>query len=406
MNNFVIKSIFVIGALFIVIVLAFSIVALQPQEEDHDHGAEETSSKSAQTEEGHGGEIHIDEQTLAEFDVEFSQASSAEIKQELSLNGEVMVNEDNVAHVLPMSPGVVVEINKGLGERVRKGEVLAVLNSRELAETKSAYLSAVERRSLAKTIYNREKKLWDDRITSEQEYNAAKNALIESQISVREAEEILHALGFGDEYIHNLPNVSDKSIARYDLTAPISGIVTDRHATLGELLPPERPAFIITDMSKVWVDLSIYQQDLSRVKTGMKVSISSSGQGPKHSGSILFIDPQMNTETRTACARVVLDNADGSLRPGQFVTADLEVDRFIAEVAVPLTALVRLDSEIVIFVVDGDHYHERHVELGRKDSHMVEILSGLKLGEQYISKGGFTIKSELAKGSFGDGHAH
>lgn len=211
----------------------------------------------------------------------------------------------------------------------------------------------------------------------------------------------------GDEVDEGQPLAtieSDQSLAPYQLKTMIAGTVIAKHITLGESASRDRAPFVVADLSTVWLDLFLYQRDLDRVSVGQRLlECEPGGAG---SGRIDYISPVVDETTRTALARVVLDNADGRWRPGMFVTAEIETDRFLAPVAVPRSALFTLDGETVVFTADEHGFAAREVQVGRGDRDRVELVFGLAPGETYVAEGGFTLKSELEKHGFDDGHNH
>jgi len=198
---------------------------------------------------------------------------------------------------------------------------------------------------------------------------------------------------------------SDQSLAPYALKTMIDGTVIEKHITLGESASRDRAPFLVADLSTVWLDLYIYQRDLQRVRVGQKV-ISCGLAGNDCMGTISYISPVVDETTRTSLARVVLDNAHGRWRPGMFVTAEVETGRITAAVTVPPSAIFSSHEATILFIADEHGFEERHVEIGQSDRHHVEILSGLEPGDTYVSEGGFTLKAEIEKSSFGDGHNH
>lgn len=198
---------------------------------------------------------------------------------------------------------------------------------------------------------------------------------------------------------------SDQSLAPYALKTMIDGTVIEKHITLGEAASRDRAPFVIADLSTVWLDMYVYQRDLHRVRTGQKVRSGGGGKEPCL-GEISYISPVVDESTRTSMARVVLDNSTGQWRPGLFVTAEVETGQIEAAVAVPATALFTLHDESIVFIADEHGFEARHVTVGPADGTLVQLLSGLAAGETYVAEGGFTLKAELEKSSFGDGHNH
>ncbi|MBK8209161.1 MAG: efflux RND transporter periplasmic adaptor subunit [Rhodospirillales bacterium] len=393
-------------------------------DDDHDHAghadkkpnalhpAEATSQDAKKAADGHAheGEGHVEgvkltADQLKEFGIAVGSAEPGPLDVFIDLPAEIAFNGDRLAHVTPRVPGVVIKVDKSVGDPVRAGERLAVMQSRELAEAKADYLSGLERLTLARANFERESGLWRAKVTSEQEYLEAKQALAEAEIEKRSSEQKLHALGFDDPYIQRLPRQPETELTIVPLLAPFQGVVVERHATLGERIGEDTAAFVVADLGSVWLNISIYPKDLGRVTVGQKVLVALP-EGSPAIGQIRFIAPNVSEETRTARALVVLDNSAGRLRPGSFVTARIAVDSQTARVRVPKTALQTHDGETVVFVATDEGFVPRPVKTGSSTGEFVEIVDGLQKGERYAQTGAFTLKSQLAKASFGDGHAH
>ncbi|MEK6777937.1 MAG: efflux RND transporter periplasmic adaptor subunit [bacterium] len=375
------------------------------KQSDHDDHAEKTDQDHNE-EDGDRKVARLTEDEMKELGIEVRTAGPGRIKVHVSLPGEVTVNADRLGHVVPRVPGIVREVKKTLGEKVQTGEVMAVLESRELADAKSAYLAAKEREDLALANFRREKELWTKKITSEQEYLEAKQKLAEVRIELRSAEQKLHALGFSESFVKKLPSQPDVDFTYYEIRAPFDGTVIEKHITIGEVLHEETEAFVIADLDTVWVNLSIYQKDLPFVQIGQKAIISA-GQGlPDAEGTISYLGPMVGEKTRTAPARVVLPNEDGRWKPGLFVNAQVVVSEMEAAVAVPKTALQTMEDQSSIFVRTEEGFEPRAVSVGRSNDVNIEILSGLEKGDRYVSKGAFTLKAEIGKEAFGEGDEH
>jgi len=199
---------------------------------------------------------------------------------------------------------------------------------------------------------------------------------------------------------------ADADLTEYVMRAPLGGTVVNRHLTRGESVPTDREAFVIADVSTVWVNISIYAHDLERIQAGQTVTIATEG-GLEAEGKIAFVTPNVSEETRTANARVVLGNASMRLRPGMFVTARIALLEEPAEVRVPVTSLQTLEGRDVVFVKDAEgQLKPRPVKLGQRNSDYVEVLAGLTPGDTIVIEGAFVVKSQLAKSGFDDGHNH
>lgn len=191
---------------------------------------------------------------------------------------------------------------------------------------------------------------------------------------------------------------SNQSLTSYDLKAPISGTVIDRQISLGEYASEQKPAFVVADLSTIWVDLSVYRQDIKRVRIGDEVLIDPDDGGGDIKANVSYVAPIGATETQTALARVVLPNAAGRLRPGLFVTARLVLTKRDVPVAVRVGAIQTLENKTVVFVREGDKIEARPVQIGETDALHAEIKEGLSAGERYVAENSFVVKAEMGKG--------
>jgi len=362
-----------------------------------------------QEQDGHEEEqlVRLGEEELREFEVELREAGPAELSVEVSLPGEVVVNPDRLAHMVPQVPGLVKDVRKTIGDTVAKGELLAVISSREFAEAKSEYLASRNRASLAWPNYQREKGLWEKKITSEQEYLEARNAWEESRIERKAAEQKLHALGLSHQDLKQLHSQPDTTLTHYEITAPFAGTVINRHITLGEIVNDGQAIFTIADLSTVWVNITVYQRDLVYVKAGQDVEIEFGHGIPDAHGRIDFVSPVVDEATRTAFARVVLENPDRVWRPGIFVTGIIETGQDTAEVVVPRSAIIGLNGKQAVFVETDAGLVPHEVQTGRMTENRAEIVSGLRPGERFAFGNVLALKAELNRGALEHaGHAH
>ncbi len=359
----------------------------------------------------HAGDVHEEEivrlnaDELHEFGIEVISATGGTLKVYLALPGEVVPDPDRIAHVVPRVPGVARHVHRAIGDVIRTGDTLAVLESRELSEMKSEFLVARARASLAQSSFEREETLWRDKISSEREYLAARQGLAEARIEVRAAEQKLHAIGFSETDLDGLAFHVDSSFLRYVISAPFGGVIVEKHLALGEFVDVEESAFVVADLSEVWVELSVYQKDLSRVRTGQDVLVVDTQTGAEAWGRISYMSPMLDEQTRTATARVVLAN-DGAWRPGLFVEGRVAVEDLPVEVMVPKEALQTFEGRTVVFAQTDEGFEPFPVETGLENDTLVELRSGLEPGQRYAATGSFTLKAQLEKSGFASGHDH
>jgi membrane fusion protein, heavy metal efflux system len=192
---------------------------------------------------------------------------------------------------------------------------------------------------------------------------------------------------------------SNQSLTPYDLKASLAGTVIDRQTTLGEYVSEQKPAFVIADLSTVWIDLSVYRRDLSRVHVGDQVFIDPADGGTLLETKIAYLSPVGSSETQSALARAIVANPDQRLRPGLFVTARLTLSERKVAVAVKSSALQTIENRTVVFVRSGDKFEARDVEIGERDPQSVEITFGVLEGDVYAARNSFILKSEMGKGA-------
>lgn len=199
---------------------------------------------------------------------------------------------------------------------------------------------------------------------------------------------------------------SSESLSTYSVKSLLEGLVIERHVSVGEAVNSDRELFVVADLSSVWVDFQAFQKHLPLLTAGQRVHISAGHGLPEAEALVSYISPVVDEATRTATIRAVVENVDGKWRPGLFVTGRVETASDDVPVAVPSTAIQTIGAVPMIFVSDGDGFVPRSVHMGRTGPHFVEITSGLKVGERFVSSGGFTLKAELQRGELGEGHGH
>ena len=190
---------------------------------------------------------------------------------------------------------------------------------------------------------------------------------------------------------------SNQSLTSYELKAPIDGTVIDRQVSLGEYASEQKPAFVIADLSTVWVDFSVYRQDIRRVRVGDRLVIDLDDGGAPVEAEISYLSPVGSAETQSALARAVVSNADGRLRPGLFVRGRVMLSGRRAAVTVTRSALQTFENRTVVFVREGGRLEARPVTTGERDDAHVEILDGLAAGETYAADNSFVVKAEIGK---------
>ncbi len=284
-----------------------------------------TPKQTEASESEHSESIVLSDAKVEASGIELAKASSGVLRNSMFLNGIAQPNQELLVQVTPRFPGIVRDVRKRIGDKVQKGDVLAVIES-------------------------------------------------------------------------------NQSLTLYELKASLAGTVIDRQITLGEYASEQKPAFVVADLSTVWVDFSVYRRDLNRVVVGDEVLIDTADGGAPIEAKISYLSPVGSSDTQSAIARAVVSNTEQRLRPGLFVTGRLMLSAKKIGVAVKSSALQTVENRTVVFVRNGNKFEARNVEVGQRDPHLVEITSGVLDGDVYAAQNSFIVKAEMTKGAGGDEH--
>lgn len=333
--------------------------------------------------------VMMDDGQVSASGIVVAAAGAAQIASVVQFPGEIQLNDDRTVHVVPRVPAIAEAVLVSTGQTVRKGQALAVFSSQVISEQRSALQSAQKRRSLALTVHDREKKLWEQKITAEQDFLQAQAALREAEIAVENAQQKLSALGVAAG--------TGTGLNRFELRAPYDGLVVERKLSVGEAVREDTHIMTISDMSSVWVEVSIPAKDLPLLRVGAKVLVRATAFDAKATGTVAFVGALVGEQTRMARARILLANPQGTWRPGLFVSIEVNAANLKVPVAVETEAVQTLGNRQVVFVREEKRFVPRSVKLGISDDKYIEVLEGLPAGTPYAARGSYIIKSELTK---------
>lgn len=317
----------------------------------------------------------------------------------ISVPGSIVPSGDHIARIAVRLVGTVSELRKRLGDPVTQGEVVAVIESREVADAKSEYLAARLVFELQETLFQRANKLFTGAVLSENDFLRARTTFEDARIKREVSRQKLFALSLTAEQIEALPQQPVEALRRQELRAPIAGRVAERRVELGALVGregQESELFVIVDLATVWVELAMSPADLSMLREGQRITIAS-GAGAPSPATIMFVSPLLDKDTRTARVVASVDNADAKWRPGAFVTAEITESEASALFVVPKAALQTVEGASVVFVRTDHGFEKRKVDLGRQDDRVSEVTSGLAAGERIATANTFVLKAEFGK---------
>jgi cobalt-zinc-cadmium efflux system membrane fusion protein len=367
------------------------------------HGHTATKEENHQKEETNL--ISLTPEQIKRFDIKTTTLSVENFQKKITLSGQVSLNENKVAHVTTPLQGVVKQIFKGLGDDVKLGENLATLQSRDMAEARSAYLAAYKQFTLRKKLYDLEEARWKKVFKTGTEFIKTRNDYENSKIDLEQKKQKLLALSLSENEINKLPYQAS-ALNIYAITSPLNGKVLERNLTLGEVVEVDKQVFVVADLSTVWVNLAIPSSDLPSIKQGQKVLLLDSNGGNKNVEKIMYLSPLINDQSRTGRAIIELSNTQNEWRPGDFITAQVIVEETSDLLSIPREAIQTINGTPHVFLeTKKNTFEAKAVTLKNNgQSHFVQILDGLSAGDKVVTSNNFILKAELGKSEAE--HAH
>ena len=318
----------------------------------------------------------------------------------ITVPGSIVPSGDHIARVAVRLLGTVAELRKRLGDTVQAGEVVAVIESREVADAKSEYLAARLVFDLQQTLFNRSTRLFESKFLSENDFLRARTTFEDARVKIEIARQKLFALSLTTEQIEALPQQPVETLRLQELRAPIAGRVAERRVELGSLVGregQESELFVIVNLDVVWADLAVPPSELASIYEGQQITIAAGTGGEPSPAKIMFVSPLLDKDTRAARVVASVDNPALKWRPGSFITAEIPTDATPAAMVVPKTALQYLKGDTVVFVRTADGFEARKVSIGGQDARLVEVTAGLAAGERIATTNTFTLKADLGK---------
>lgn len=332
----------------------------------------------------------------------------------------ISYNTEQMAHVGTPVSGRVAEIKIKLGDMVKKGDELLVIDSPALGEAQSDYLQkktqvqvAQSAMEVSQTASERAKRLYEGKGIAlgeyqkrEGDFKAARGALKSAEAGLIAAENSLHLWGISQAEITRLVKTSE-IYPRYTVRAPMGGTVIKREVTLGEIVGPDREALLVlADMKTLWVLADVPENTIHQITPGAPAIVDvESLKGQNYPGKVVYIEPELDQSTRTGQVRVEVMDGNTPLKPGMFAQVHLTLghkpgQEKSAMIAVPEAAVQTFEGGPCVFVeVPGEPntFAKAAVKIGPPISQMIPVLSGLEEGKRYVAAGSFIIKAELAK---------
>lgn len=369
--------------------------------EEHADGKE---GKGKQEEGGHKeeGGLKLSDEEVATAGIKVEKLEMRKNAEQIAVTGTIKANQDRLAHVQTRVPGRVVTVEVSLGDQVEQGQTLATLDSVELNEAGTAYLQSQSELSLAEANFKRAQNLFTDKIIPQKDYLSARAEMEKTRAAHRAAVSKLNLFGVNPATVGK-----DSTGLVFPVRSPFAGTIIEKDAVLGDLAEPGKSLFTVADLSTLWIETSIFDKDLSKIKAGLPASVTVAAYPQEiFRGRITYIGSMVDEESRTVSARVELANTDNRLKAGMFANVSIESDVGAAALLVPDEAVVFIKGQATVFVAEHGGFEPRSVMTGERADGRVALQSGVKAGEAVVVSGAYALKSRMLKSELGEGHAH
>lgn len=365
--------------------------------------------------------VNLTPDALKKIGIKTVRIQQQAVRDDIVTTGQIQSDENRVFHINSLAPGRVIEDKVILGDVIKQGQTLAIIENLEVAKIYADFIrrfhendveikDAETKLALAKSSLARTQQLYDENI-------APQKALIQAQTDFTLASRAVEALKEKSTHLEEEARslLSAYGVALHDIrsekiqttspiVAPRNGVITKKTITVGDVVAVQQTLFEVADLSQVWLDIAIYDKDLPRVTEGQIATfVSDSMPGKSFTGPISYIRPSTGDNTRTFLARVILENPGLLLKPGMFGQVRIEEPAFAGQMFVPAEAVQTYGKEVFVFIDLGNaRYRKQHIQPGRKVEGGFLVESGVGPGDRVVTQGSFNLKAAVLKSQFAE----
>lgn len=318
------------------------------------------------------------------------------LEGEIDATAMIEPDANAVAHITTRIPGRVVRLEVQLGEAVKAGQSLVILNSVQLGEAKTEYLNSQTLQQIAKQHLDREETLYVQKISPQKDVLQARADYNTALARYRTARETLRLLIPSSDIDRLSWSQSGSPLSEFALTTPIDGTVVKRDVTIGSIIDASHEPLTVIDLDQVWVVANVFEHDLAQLRAGSEALIMVDALPDQHfAGKVTYIADTVDPRTRAVQARIEVPNPHHLLKLGMFAHARIASTVGAREaLGVPVDALFDVGGKKIVFVaLGGGRYQPREVQAGRTGVDMVEVIAGVKAGDQVVTRGGLLLKA-------------
>jgi RND family efflux transporter MFP subunit len=343
--------------------------------------------------------VSIPQDALERMKLSYAEVKEEAATVEIRVPGTVQPNGYREVRVTPLTGGIATKIAVDLGQTVKRGQAMAQLFSRELAEAQSEFVSFQAQLEAEHKRLMRAQELVKLGAASREELEGVEASHQIHTAHVEEARQRLLLLGLSESQIDEV-RTGRKVSSDVTIPAPIDGVATARSLNLGQVVMAGQDLFTVTDLSSVWIEGNLLEDNFAAVRSGSRATITTPAYpGRTYRGVVDYIDPRVDPQTRTAKVRVVVENADRGLRLGMYMDM-LFIHAGARAIVVPAQAIQMIGTTSVVFVpVEGQPggFQQRKITAGNETSGGRIVSEGLRPGERVVTDGSFLLRAEALR---------
>lgn len=368
-------------------------------------------NKLKENEELQKEQINVDQKDLIklsllavkESNIEIAEAAESKLNGEINAPAKIVPNQDNEAQVGSLVSGRVTKAFVNVGDYVKKGQTLMLIESLQIGEINAQFMQAKANLINAEGNFKRQKTLIEQNIGSQKTYLEVQTEYEKAKAEFNAADKRIHSIGI-EHNDQTLISDSGHTAGILPIKAPINGIITERNIVIGQLIESQTIAFRIINTANLWAEGQIYEKDITKVSGKPRVEFRSiSYPKEKFAGNILTISQTIDEHSRTLNVRASLQNPDNRLKPNMFGELIIPISNDIRGIIISTDALIKEGDKFYAFLAVNDTtFKKQYVKIGVEFNGKVEIVNGLQKGDMIVTQGVFFLKSELMKETFGE----
>jgi cobalt-zinc-cadmium efflux system membrane fusion protein len=350
--------------------------------------------------------VELSKEEMEMIKIETVQATFSSLRSQLFAMGKVLAHPLKKAIVSYAFPARISQIHFRIGDWVKPGQILVTLQSEEVGSAKSEFYKAMADYELAEVNFEREKSLFDRGVGAKKNFITAEAELKVARVSLNAAEKKLHVLGFTEKQVKTISETHQINPV-ITLFAPIRGKIIENNAVLGAMIDQTTEILTIMDPTILCIDAEIYEKDIAKTRIEQDVEITVPAYpGESFMGKTCYISDVLKEETRTITVRTEVENTGYKLKPGMFADIKIFLNHQTKVLVLPREAILDEKDEKIVFVKREGKYFPLIVQTGIKEKGYVEILSGIREGDEVVTRGNFQLKSKLYDGILKKAHVH